>query len=64
MEKSFVMTTYTVFAAIPYEGDHVVFSGTLEEVTEFIKNKNRGYPLEDLEIYSNDAPDVFALYNS
>ena len=58
------MTTYTIFAYESYEGASSVFDGTLEECKTWIKNKPRYYALDDLEIYSNDAPDVYELYNS
>ncbi|WP_037500593.1 hypothetical protein [Sphingomonas jaspsi] len=54
--------TYSVFHHEPYEGQSVVFSGTREEMKDwFLKDRGR-YSLDDLEIYNNDAPDVFAFW--
>lgn len=53
--------TFTIFASIPYEGDQIVFGGTLVECMEWLRNPSRGYDLDDLEIYSNSAPDIYDL---
>ncbi len=56
--------TYSVFHHVAYEGQSVVFQGTREEVKEWLKTGRQGYYLlDDLEIYCNNAPDVYALAN-
>lgn len=57
------MTTYSIFHCEPYEGKSVVFVGTLEECTAWVKDRSRGYSLNDCDLYSNDAPDIFSLLN-
>ena len=57
------MEQYVVYGFIPYEGWSEVFSGDREEVKAFIKGPQCYYDLDDLHIYSTDAPDVYALYH-
>ena len=54
-------TTYTIFRQVAYEGPYQVFCGTLEQVKEYIKSSKN---IDELDIYSNDAPDVYELYGS
>jgi hypothetical protein len=56
-------TQYVVMASIPYENDTEAFHGTRDEVKAWLKSSDRGYPLDDLEMYSLDTPDIYQLYN-
>ena len=58
MEKE---ETFTIFVDIPYEGMHIAFGGTLVECMEWLRNGRGRYSLDDLEIYSDNAPDVHDL---
>lgn len=52
--------TYTVMLSIPYEGLCDIFSGTEDQIIEWLKNC--GYHLDDMELYSNEpVPDIYSL---
>ena len=56
------MDRYTIFHFVPYEGQNSAFCGTLAAVKEWFKTRDpKEYALDDLDIYSDDAPDVYAL---
>ena len=53
--------TFTIFESVPYEGMQIVFGGTLVECMEWLRNGRDGKSLDDLEIYSDSAPDIYDL---
>ena len=54
------MDSYTIMLYVPYEGQSSVFEGTLDECKQWLKDNP--YNIDDLELYSNDVPDINDLY--
>lgn len=52
---------YTVKKHVDYEGEYTAFEGTLREVRAWINLPENRRDINDLELYSNDAPDVYSL---
>jgi hypothetical protein len=47
---------------VTYENENEVFHGDMEQLREWFRVRDpREYPLDDLTIYSCDAPDVYEL---
>jgi hypothetical protein len=52
----------TIYAAIPYEGEHQVFYGRETDAVEWLKNPDRYYNLDDLQAYYT-GPDIYEMVN-
>jgi hypothetical protein len=52
--------TFTVMVHIPYEGTYNAFSGTVDEIREWLLDCS--YSRDDMELWSNaPVPDIYSL---